>query len=109
MRRTADVDHDGTVDEDIRYVYSGNRVIEERDLLDSSTLRREYVYGSYIDEPIWFRFNPPAAPPAAAVIICTGTPNEFLYGQELPKVTRVNEARLREHRLQCLRPVQPEI
>ena len=53
--RAADVDRDGTFDEQLRYLYEGIRVVEERDAaLVGQPLLRETVYGTtYIDEPIW--------------------------------------------------------
>lgn len=56
--RKADVNHDGTVDTWVRYAFDGTQEIEEYSGPGSptpDTLLREFVFGDYIDEPLWMR------------------------------------------------------
>lgn len=48
--RDADLDHDRTLETHVRYVFDGEQEIEE---YESGTLAREYVFGNYVDEPLW--------------------------------------------------------
>ena len=50
--READEDNDESTDADLMYFYSGWQVVEERDYSDEGLLR-DYVYGNYVDEPIF--------------------------------------------------------
>lgn len=50
--READEDNDESTDADLMYFYDDWQVVEERDYSDEGLLR-DYVYGNYIDEPIY--------------------------------------------------------
>lgn len=81
--RAADEDHDGTLETQVRYVLAGDRVIEERD--GAGSLLREYVYGNYIDEPIWMRdFTVTIGGGSTTASATTGPAtfesNEFIFG-----------------------------
>lgn len=56
--RKASEDHDentgpGGLEVSVRYVFDGDREVEERD--GAGSLLREFVFGNYIDEPLWMR------------------------------------------------------
>src|SRR5690606_2038325 len=52
--RAADVNRNGNANEHCRYIYDGDRLIEERDGQSPSSLKRVYVWGAlYVDELLW--------------------------------------------------------
>ncbi len=55
--READEDGDGVSDECLINFYDGWRVVEERPYDADSGLTRGYVYGNYIDEPIFVGYD----------------------------------------------------
>ncbi len=68
IHRFADTDHDGSFDQDIRYIYDDKQVIEERETPAGDTLLRQYLYGNYLDEVVWSEDS--------------ASTEEYLYGQD---------------------------